>query len=91
MNIILLIFYSLQKFKMNIASSVINKDNASISTMDSDQILEIFNVSSANANDKDAKDKKLNSREVLQNLEELWDEEQYEDFEVTEYMKTMRK
>jgi TATA-binding protein-associated factor len=37
-----LFFFRLQKFKLNIANTVINKENTSMSTMSTDQLLDLF-------------------------------------------------
>ena len=62
----------LQRFKLNIASSVINAENAGMNSMDTEQILDLFNVS----NDQEKKSKKsssssgkLSTRELLEELE----------------------
>jgi len=39
----------LQKFKLNIASSIVNADNSSIRTMDTNQLLDLFNFSAEQA------------------------------------------
>ncbi|XP_072972272.1 TATA-binding protein-associated factor BTAF1 isoform X2 [Typha angustifolia] len=83
---------SLQKFKVSVANSVINADNASLKTMNTDQLLDLFTSmpttrknaapSSGNSNlDKDPKSmvggKGLKA--ILSGLEELWDQSQYAD------------
>lgn len=40
----------LQEFKKNIASTVISKDNASLSAMGTDQLLDLFEVCSLGSN-----------------------------------------
>ena len=75
---------------MNIASSVINKDNASLQTMDSDQILEIFDVGQSGAKGASDQSKKASTKEVLENLGELWDADQYEDLGVDSFLKSMK-
>jgi TATA-binding protein-associated factor len=40
---------SLQRFKIDVASTVVNQQNAGLGTMETDQILDLFNVSSAAA------------------------------------------
>lgn len=37
-------FYSLQRFKIDVASTVVNQQNAGLGTMQTDQILDLFNV-----------------------------------------------
>eukprot|EP00126_Sphaerothecum_destruens_P007964 Sdes_comp20044_c0_seq2m12865 len=73
----------LQKFKLSIANTVISKDNTGIKFMDTDQVLDLFNVSNTSgekAKNPQKGDAKISTKEVLENLEELWDENQYDEF-----------
>lgn len=36
--------YSLQRFKIDVASTVVNQQNAGLGTMETDQILDLFNL-----------------------------------------------
>ncbi|XP_074089486.1 TATA-binding protein-associated factor 172 isoform X5 [Macrotis lagotis] len=74
----------LQKFKMNIANTVISQENASLQSMGTDQLLDLFTL------DKDGKVEKANTsatsgkasmKSILENLSDLWDQDQYD----TEY------
>ncbi|KAI8080523.1 hypothetical protein BDF21DRAFT_444546 [Thamnidium elegans] len=74
----------LQKFKLNIANSIVNQQNSGLHSMDTDQILDLFNVSKDGENKK----KKVDTtgaeglgpaKAVLENLETLWDEKDYEE------------
>lgn len=81
----------LQKFKLNIANTVVNQQNAGLQSMDTDQILDLFNVE--NETDRPKKKKKKEEeaataaapglggkgKAVLENLEELWDDKEYEE------------
>ncbi|KAF8977691.1 TATA-binding protein-associated factor mot1 [Entomortierella lignicola] len=84
----------LQKFKLNIANSVINQQNAGIQSMGTDQILDLFQVSGDDESDARKKgkgkgglsgdsanggDQKMSAKNVLESLEGLWDEKQYEE------------
>jgi TATA-binding protein-associated factor len=40
------IIHSLQRFKIDVASTVVNQQNTGLGTMETDQILDLFNVSS---------------------------------------------
>ena len=40
----MLTFYSLQRFKIDVASTVVNQQNAGLGTMETDQILDLFNL-----------------------------------------------
>ena len=37
-------YYSLQRFKIDVASTVVNQQNAGLATMETDQILDLFNL-----------------------------------------------
>ncbi|KAK2530509.1 Btaf1 [Columba guinea] len=74
----------LQKFKMNIANTVISQENTSLQSMGTEQLLDLFTL------DKDGKTEKADTstssgkasmKSILENLGELWDQEQYD----TEY------
>ncbi|KAF7727950.1 TATA-binding protein-associated factor mot1 [Apophysomyces ossiformis] len=79
----------LQKFKLNIANTVVNQQNSGLQSMDTDQILDLFNVSGAD--ETEAKQKKASkaksveaegtgkAKHVLENLENLWEEKDYEE------------
>jgi TATA-binding protein-associated factor len=82
----------LQKFKLNIASTIINQQNSGLSSMDTDQILDLFSVSENGAEEepKPAKPEEgaldetgqLKGKGVpnaVSELGELWDEKEYEE------------
>lgn len=83
----------LQKFKLNIASTVVNQQNAGLSSMDTDQILDLFNVADlespdqANGTakgdetvlDESGQLRTSGQPNILNELGELWDEKEYED------------
>jgi TATA-binding protein-associated factor len=93
---------NLQRFKIDVASTVVNQQNAGLGSMQTDQILDLFNVSADSADpaalpppptkddkgtgidENDALDAEGNVREkgqkgFLDDLGELWDENQYVD------------
>lgn len=77
-------FSRLQKFKLNIANTVISQDNSSLSTMDTGQLLDLFTVEKEKKEKLSAKQNNTGQaslKTMMENLGELWDEEQYE----TEY------
>ncbi|KAM6956533.1 TATA-binding protein-associated factor 172 [Aplochiton taeniatus] len=74
----------LQKFKMSIANTIISQENASLQSMGTDQLLNLFTL------DKDEKGERAESssasgkasmKSVLDGLGDLWDQQQYD----TEY------
>ncbi|RUP50793.1 hypothetical protein BC936DRAFT_137667 [Jimgerdemannia flammicorona] len=78
----------LQKFKLNIANTIVNQQNTGLQSMDTDQILDLFNVT-PNSEEKARKrkdheaataaSKRSTTKTVLENLETLWDDKQYEE------------
>lgn len=73
----------LQKFKLNIANTVISQDNSSLSTMDTGQLLDLFSVDKEKRKEKapaqqQSEGGKTSLKTMMENLGELWDEEQYE-------------
>ncbi|RCI04336.1 TATA-binding protein-associated factor mot1 [Rhizopus stolonifer] len=75
-----------EMFKLNIANSIVNQQNSGLQSMDTDQILDLFNVGEG----EDTKKKKAKNQDasaeglgvakaVLDNLETLWDEKDYEE------------
>ncbi|KAJ3196679.1 btaf1 RNA polymerase II, B-TFIID transcription factor-associated, 170kDa [Irineochytrium annulatum] len=85
----------LQKFKMNIASSIINADNAGIESMDTDQILDLFSVGGDQGRSVkpvavDEGEKKVGMKEVLENLGGLWDEKQYDSLEINDFLANLK-
>ncbi|KAK9320427.1 hypothetical protein V1517DRAFT_348194 [Lipomyces orientalis] len=84
----------LQRFKLNIASTIVNQQNAGLSTMDTDQILDLFNIDGDSAAvtttrhaataDEDMVDEqgqiiKKGDRSAVHGLSDLWDEKEYEE------------
>lgn len=93
----------LQKFKMNIASTIVNQQNAGLSLMDTNQLLDLFDVDEQatkieNGGDE-KKDKKVPDEligggipsEAVGELTQLWDESQYEDeYNLDNFIKTLK-
>lgn len=74
----------LQRFKMNIASTVVSQQNADLATMDTENVLDLFSGQDdgggAGGGGKHKKDGKLTQKEILQNLQELDEnEDEYRD------------
>lgn len=90
---------SLQRFKLDVASTVVNQQNVGLGTMQTDQILDLFNVSADSADgasvpapskDDDAIDendavdatgavRSKGSKGFLDEIGDLWAEDQYEE------------
>ncbi|RMY32335.1 hypothetical protein D0866_06679 [Hortaea werneckii] len=105
---------NLQRFKMDVASTVVNQQNAGLGTMETDQILDLFNlgetdpnlslegggsggqqqgeerVDESNAVDAEGNLKEKGKKGILDELSELWDDKQYEEFNLDGFLKTMK-
>jgi TATA-binding protein-associated factor len=94
---------SLQTFKLNIASSIVNQQNAALATMNTDQILDLFNVKDAesagarrggaqeNAVDAEGNPIKKGGKNILEDLGELWDEKEYEEeYDMGDYLSSLK-
>ena len=80
----------LQKFKLNIANSVVNADNSGLASMDTDHILDLFQVGDSKSKEtQNSKNEKASAKQVIQDLGELWDESQYEEMGLNEFVKSL--
>ncbi|KAK6243614.1 hypothetical protein QUC31_010023 [Theobroma cacao] len=92
---------SLQRFKVSVANAVINSENASLKTMNTDQLLDLF--ASAETSKKGATASKRSEssidgdpklmgtgkglKAILGGLEELWDQSQYtEEYNLSQFL-----
>jgi TATA-binding protein-associated factor len=83
--------FRLQKFKLNIATSVITQDNSGISSMGTDQILDLFQMGESKTEGSGKKsDGPATQKELLENLGDLWDESQYDDFDTDTFLKQLK-
>lgn len=83
---------------MTIANTVITQDNASLQTMGTDQLLDLFSLDDKKKGQSAAPStsgsENLNKKEsfsaILENLGDLWDEEQYEsEYNIDNFMKSL--
>jgi len=93
----------LQKFKLNIANSVVNQENSSLRTMDTNQLLDLFDINedSNNNNNSSKQDsgvdelgniKKKSATQIVESLEELWDDSQYsEEYDLDTFVASLNK
>ncbi|KAI9803647.1 MAG: TATA-binding protein-associated factor mot1 [Piccolia ochrophora] len=97
---------SLQRFKIDVASTVVNQQNAGLQTMETDQILDLFNLGETAtdakpdagvANEENAVDeatgavREKGKKGWLDDLGELWDEKQYEEeYDLDNFLKGMK-
>lgn len=91
----------LQKFKMNIALTIVNQQNAGLSSMDTNQILDLFDADDvpAKSNGDENKGKDIQDEltgglvptDAVGELGQLWDEQQYEDeYNLDTFIKTLK-
>lgn len=95
---------NLQRFKIDVASTVVNQQNAGLGTMDTDQILDLFDIDESAPGDavggagreEDAVDatgevREKGKKNMFDDLGELWDENQYkEEFDLEGFLKGMK-
>ena len=88
---------------MNIASSIVNQQNAALATMNTDQILDLFNVKGSDSStskptsnqemaiDAEGNPVKKGGTNVLEGLSELWDEREYEEeYDMGDYLSSLK-
>lgn len=88
----------LQKFKLLTANTVISTENASLETMATDQLLDLFSLDDKGKK-QEAKDDDVPkitgvpgiSRSVLEILPELWEQQQYDDeYDFDSFLSTLK-
>lgn len=98
---------NLQRFKIDVASTVVNQQNAGLGSMETDQILDLFNLGetadTAGENHGSGKDedmvdletgevKKKGEKGWLDDVGELWDERQYEEeYNLDSFVQNLQK
>ncbi|KAK9470101.1 uncharacterized protein V1510DRAFT_432401 [Dipodascopsis tothii] len=95
----------LQRFKLNIASTIVNQQNSGLASMDTDQILDLFSSdadapAAAPAPDADPDETmvdeqgqilKKGGQSAVHGLGELWDENEYkEEYNLDSFIQTLR-
>ena len=86
---------SLQQFKIHTAKSVISDDNSSIGSMQTDQVLDLFSLDSSQGGASKGQEATSGGgggvKSVLDNLPELWNEEQYsEEYNMDSFIKNLK-
>eukprot|EP00835_Amoeboradix_gromovi_P000221 NODE_7_length_48057_cov_0.322240.p30 type:complete len:107 gc:universal NODE_7_length_48057_cov_0.322240:44689-45009(+) len=77
---------NVQRFKMNMANEIVNQQNGGLGSMDTEQLLDLFEIS---APKKTAK-KQTGAPGILHDLGELYDDDEFNEG-VGEYMDKMNK
>lgn len=95
----------LQKFKMNIASTIVNQQNAGLSSMGTNQLLDLFDVEEGAASvenapgaEEKAKSDKIEEltgglvpQEAVDELNNVWEDNRYEDeYNLDNFIKTLK-
>jgi TATA-binding protein-associated factor len=84
----------LQKFKLNISSAIINNENAGIASMGTDQIIDLFSLEGKGDEESKKKEStstgKVGAKDVLEGLDQLWDEKEYDDLQVDDFLKNIQ-
>jgi TATA-binding protein-associated factor len=89
---------SLQRFKLGIANSVVNMDNSSLNSMGTEQLMNMFNrestaTSASNASTKPTSVAAVESsyQKILDNITEIWDENQYEsEYDLNAFIRSLK-
>ncbi|KAL5274579.1 hypothetical protein ACFFRR_000969 [Megaselia abdita] len=79
----------LQKFKLITANTIVSSENSSMETMGSEQFLDLFNY---NYKEKDRTNQRKSGnsvRTLIENLPELWSEDQYEEYDITQFISNL--
>lgn len=93
----------LQKFKMNIALTIVNQQNAGLLLMDTNQLLDLFEVDEATVKEQGPQEAEPalpedvnqgltgKAASAVEKLADLWDELQYEDeYNLDNFIKTLK-
>ncbi|ORY35400.1 putative helicase [Naematelia encephala] len=79
----------LQRFKLNIASSVVTQQNAGLGSMNTGEVLDLFKVSSEGDTSKTTKTKStgpMSASKILEGLDELPPEDEYAELSLERFM-----
>ena len=82
---------SLQRFKLNIANSVVTQQNSGLASMDTDLVLDLFRRTSEDEDGTPITKKErdvggLGQKNILRGLEDLPPEDEYEGLDLSSFM-----
>ena len=85
---------SLQRFKLGIANSVVNIENSNLSSMGTEQLMNMFNKDTPTTSEQKAKENSAgvssSYAKLLENITEVWDETQYEnEYNLNNFIKSL--
>lgn len=82
----------LQKFKLLTANTVVGVNNQSMDTMATENLLDLFSIEQNDASKKATAKGGGSVKNMLENLPELWDDQQYaEEFDVESFLSKMKQ
>lgn len=84
----------LQKFKLITANTVVSDENASMETMGTDQLFDLFNLTDNNArsvNSIESTSGNVTMKQAVEGLPELWEDKQYdEEYDLTQFLQSLK-
>lgn len=81
----------LQKFKLLTANTVVGVNNQSMETMATENLLDLFSIEQHDDGKKSATRSGGSVKNIIENLPELWDDQQYaEEFDVESFLSKMK-
>lgn len=92
-----LLLYRLQKFKLNIANTIVNQENSGLTSMATDQLLDLFSIENKSENSQISqsvlnKSPSKGLKSMLQDITELWDGSEYDsEYNVNNFLSSLGK
>lgn len=89
--------HSLQRFKLNIANSVVTQQNSGLASMDTDLVLDLFRRTTEEEDATSSKKKREKEtatpgpKNVLRGLEDLPPEEEYQGLDLSSFMGSLSR
>lgn len=85
----------LQKFKLITANTVVSDENASMETMQTDQLFDLFNLSGSGkeggSGAEGTSGGAITMKQALESLPELWEDKQYEEeYDLTQFLQSLK-
>lgn len=96
----------LQKFKLQIANTVISQENANLQTMGTEQLLDLFqyeskqqtkavddeSTTSTTSGREETASNSTSYKQLIDELPDIWNEDQYDnEYDLTEFINSLKK
>ncbi|KAJ2390078.1 TATA-binding protein-associated factor mot1, partial [Coemansia sp. RSA 2603] len=85
----------LQAFKLHMANTIVNQQNAGLASMNTDQLLDLFDVAPPSKQQQKPKEedsgKPKSMAKAVEGLEELWDASQYEEYNLDNFISSLQQ